>query len=280
MDADLPAEVVKALGGGLAARTLLGPSGKIVGSKLASATEWSMDNAVRVLGSAMRRTDPGKTGVPTNPRVLSKAMDEALTTDDEVMAHYLGGVLASSRSPDGVDDRGVAYVGAMGLLSAAALRLHYLLYAQAARALHGTSLNVYMGNELNQKVLYYELQSLGYSAGPALIESLGHGMFTLGQADLINNSVWAFGDAAHLRAAQVPFAAEPGLKYGITFRGIELFMWGMGLGDRNPGDFLNLDPDAIEVEGMPLVGQAVLVSSMVAPTDAVTATAADMPSQD
>lgn len=257
MDPDLPAQLAKYVGGS----ALLGPSAVVVGSRLANATAWSLDNVERMFKRATDRSQGSAD--PVNPRVLARTVDESSISDNEVMAEYLGGVLASSRTPDGKDDRGVAFVSTVGRLSSSTLALHYACYAHAALALAGQAVNPHLEVQLQPQRVFVSLIDLFATAKLTETTALTHGLFAMNGAGLL--TAFSSGPAEHMRQNEVPHAQQSGLLYQITFAGIELFMWGMGLGQRSASDFFRLTADELRVEGMDLQGKAVRLADMKAP---------------
>lgn len=116
-------EVAKASGGVLS--RLLGPTADEMGVQL---QQWYVRrNVARVASRAEAKTDTAADGaIP--PRVAAEVFEKAQWADDEFVAEYLSGVLATARTPDGKDDRGVSWTALVGRLSADQLRLHYILY--------------------------------------------------------------------------------------------------------------------------------------------------------
>lgn len=257
MDPDLPAQLAKYVGGS----ALLGPSAMVVGSRLANATAWSLDNVERMFKRATERSNGS--AEPVNPRVLARTVDEAAVSDDEVMAEYLGGVLASSRTPNGKDDRGVAFVSKVERLSSSTLALHYACYAYAALVLAGQDVNPQEETKLQPHRVFVPLDDIFASARLTEVTALTHGLFALSDAGLL--TAFVSGGVDHLRENEVPHAQQPGLLYQLTFAGIELFMWGMGLGQRPAGDFFQLTPDEVRVDGMTLHGKAERLADMQPP---------------
>tara|TARA_R110002020_G_scaffold39986_4_gene118267 strand:+ start:3121 stop:3609 length:489 start_codon:yes stop_codon:yes gene_type:complete len=104
---------------------VLGPPAEAIGDHLRARIEsWSEDAlAARVLKKAAKKVDPTVPGaVP--PRVAADVFDKAQWAEDEFLAEYLSGVLASSRTRDGKDDSGVGWTALVGRLSADQLRMH------------------------------------------------------------------------------------------------------------------------------------------------------------
>jgi hypothetical protein len=111
---------------------MLGPTADYIGDGVRAWTEKRVANVQRVFARAHAQLgdqieQPG--AIP--PRVLGTVLQEAQFADDELMAAYLGGVLASSRSETGRDDRAAAVAQQIASLSTYAIRTHYLIYAGA-----------------------------------------------------------------------------------------------------------------------------------------------------
>lgn len=108
---------------------MLGPTVEYLGDELKNFVvkcNINLDNvfvkAKEKLGS--RLNEPGK----VNARVLKNVIEEGRFCEDEIVAEQLGGVLASSKSDDGRDDRGINLIYYIKNLSSYQLRLHFLYY--------------------------------------------------------------------------------------------------------------------------------------------------------
>lgn len=116
------------VGGGWFTRRGLGPSVDVLGQHLASWTDDQLWNLRRVLSNAKRRLDQeGKRPTQIPDRLAERILDEARTADDELVAEYVGGVLASSMRHDG--DAGIPWLSLIRQMPAYAVRSHYLFYA-------------------------------------------------------------------------------------------------------------------------------------------------------
>ena len=69
------------------------------------------------------------------------------------MAEYFGGILAASRSPDGVDDKGVAWAGPVSRLSSDDVYVHYLIYEAFRRVYLDRDIGLAMGMVLNSSLM-------------------------------------------------------------------------------------------------------------------------------
>ncbi|PPF88642.1 hypothetical protein C5C03_06485 [Clavibacter michiganensis] len=110
---------------------LLGPTFDVMGGQM---EQWYLrKNVERVAKRAAKKADTDADGsIP--PRVAAEVFEKAQWADDDFLAEYLSGVLATARTPDGDDDRGVSWTALVGRMSADQLRLHYVLY-RAIRSL-------------------------------------------------------------------------------------------------------------------------------------------------
>lgn len=119
---------------------MLGPTAEYIGEGVRSWSERRTENVQRVFAVAHRRLGDGINrpgAVP--PRVLKAVLDEAQVADDELVAEYLGGVLVSSRSEVGRDDRAASIARLVSGLSSYAIRTHYVLYGATHSHMRGTT---------------------------------------------------------------------------------------------------------------------------------------------
>jgi hypothetical protein len=230
--------------------------------------EWSDNhNARRVLVKAAAKVDGSKPGaVP--PRVANEVSDKAQWAEDEFVAEYLSGVLASSRTEDAGDDRGVSWAALVGRLSSLSLRLHFVLYEAAGRVIAANlPERLENVNDFNIAINYEDLwRALGMELPEPprmiqerrILEALG----LLQREGLLHSRVW-FGytefvaerypaSVKKLRSHAVPLPGIGGvLVYSVNTQGAELFMWGHGLADTRPAEWMNLvheDPSLPRVE--------------------------------
>ena len=105
---------------------LLGPTAEYLGNDLLSLVKRCKENVDSVFRLAIRKTgnrisEPAK----ANPRVLQQVIAAASFSEDPIVNEYLAGVLASSRTEDGKDDRGVCFLNDIQSLSNYQLRTHF-----------------------------------------------------------------------------------------------------------------------------------------------------------
>jgi hypothetical protein len=112
---------------------LLGPTFDYLGDGLRDLTEKRARNIGNIVMKAIQKTEELGAEGEVPPRVIKNVFDDGSFSDDQIVAEYLGGVLASSKSPGGRDDRGVALSDLVNRLSAYTLRTHYILYLAARK---------------------------------------------------------------------------------------------------------------------------------------------------
>ena len=112
---------------------LLGPTADYLGEGLRDLTRRRVESIGRIFSNASTKLgsqldEPGQ--VP--PRVLKTVLNEGSYCEDPVALEYFGGVLASSRTERGRDDRGARVAKVVDNLSTYQLRTHYLIYSSIA----------------------------------------------------------------------------------------------------------------------------------------------------
>jgi hypothetical protein len=211
---------------------LLGPTAAYLGDQVKGLAEKCNINvgnifkrAARIAGS--RLDEPGA----VNPRILRGVVNEGAFIEDEVGSEYFGGILASSRTPDGKDDRGVAFVALIRDLSSYQLKLHFLVYRCVRAFFRGEQLRVGVPTDRARMRVFIPLETFAAEIGvseddvPSVLDDAVHG---LGRAGLIDPQ-FLYGKAEYLESAW-PEATGPGLLLIPSVYGAQLFMWGHGLG--------------------------------------------------
>jgi hypothetical protein len=119
---------------------LLGPTADYVGEGVKSWAQHRVENVQRIFNAAEYKLDQDVLSEPgaVSPRVLTGILDEGSFREDEVGVEYFAGVLATSRSRGGYDDRGATAIAVLDGMSTFQLRAHYVLYraAQVVAARH------------------------------------------------------------------------------------------------------------------------------------------------
>ncbi len=213
---------------------LLGPTADYLGEGLRELTRRRVESIGRIFSNASAKLGdqldaPGQ--VP--PRVLRTIMNEGSYCEDPVAVEYLGGVLASSRTERGRDDRGVRMAGLVDNLSTYQIRTHYLLYSSIAKLFSGSRSSFATDQDRGKMRIFLPMQgyatSMGFSQeeweNPQILSHIWHGL----HSDGLIEGQWQFGSQQSLKA---PFTGAP--SDGIVCRpsslGAELFLWAFGHG--------------------------------------------------
>lgn len=237
------------IGGGLALfggkkliGQFLGPTADYFGEGLKNYSKKGCENVSRVFDIAIRNIgrrieNPGQ--VP--PKVLKEVLNGGFFCDDQLTAEYLGGVLASSRTEIGRDDRGAAIAGLIGRLSAYQIRCHYLMYAGFHKEFEGEDGNLGLSSERKNFSFFIPMRSFLRSMDFTLKENvenlIPHIMNGLAREGLME-ATWGHGPADFIKQNYQCDVVEEGLVWTPSAVGIELFMWANGDSDCPIGEFL------------------------------------------
>lgn len=224
---------------------VLGPPAEALGEHLRSRMEaWSKDSlASRVLRRAAAKVDTTESGtVP--PRVASDIFEKAQWAEDEFVAEYLSGVLASARTPEGKDDSGVAWTALVGRLSSAQLRLHYILYSTARHLLVGRSIEAINDLELLPVLVPVEpvIDLLGGDQQGA--DAFNESIMNLTREGLLSDNFQIDVEGHQTSTGAVP-PGSLALVYRMTSAGVMLFLRGGGSRVTLIRSFLDTDIDAV-----------------------------------
>lgn len=213
---------------------LLGPTADYLGGGVRDWTERSVKNIGRVFEIARKKLgDKIDTHGAVPPKVLKGIIGEAPFCDDELAAEYFGGVLASSRSGVGRDDRGAAFVALIGRLSTYQIRSHFFFYSLIRMIYEGSTENIGVQEGRLRLKTFIPLSSystaMEFGEGESLPVLVSHVMFGLAREALIELS-FSFGMTEHVRS-EYGSATVPGLVFTPSALGVELYHWAHGKGD-------------------------------------------------
>lgn len=224
-------EAAKA-GGGVLSR-LLGPTADEMGAQL---QEWyRRKNVERVARRAEAKAGTGTAGsIPL--RVAAEVFEKAQWADDQFVSEYLSGVLASSRTPGGKDDRGVTWTALVGRLSADQLRLHYIVYREIRRLGSGLDYDT-LTEALNKPIVFNSTALVAAMGFPLSIASANRTLeaaYGLSAEDLTaglsHGSAEFMNDKVGWGAYEYPKQDGPFIQLSGTTRGASLFLHAHGLG--------------------------------------------------
>jgi len=212
---------------------LFGPTTDEIAEALRRATAYMLRNVGRVTENANKKTSKELLDSGEIPfRAAMKILEEATTAEDDVLVEYVGGVLASSRSPSGRDDRGVVLAALISRLSADDLRAHYIYYSTVVALLRGTDVRVYDLGDLTGRgsvfIPWAEFDRLmGTTRNSDADTVFSSTIYSLKREGLIEFS--RAGNVEHLRT-ELPDVAEDGVIVQPTVPGIQLYLWVLGRG--------------------------------------------------
>ena len=246
---------------------LLGPTAEYLGEGLKDLTRRRVESIGKMFSNASRRLGnqldaPGQ--VP--PKILRTVMNEASYSEDSLVLEYFGGVLASSRTELGRDDRGARLMKTVDNLSAYQIRTHYLPYSTISMLFANSGRR--FGTTKNRRQLGIFLPFEGYAASmmfsptewqnPQILNHIWHGL----RSDNLIENEWLFGDVKAVRK-KFASASEAGIVCYPSAPGAELFLWALGCGD-SPlehllsgvldtamDDLPNVVPGSIPIEPVP-----------------------------
>jgi hypothetical protein len=252
----LPLEPETAIGAGLAVlaskdllNRLLGPSFDYMGQRARGVVEKCDINLDNVLAAAVRKLGrridaPGI----VSSRILKGVLDQGAFCEDELTAEYLGGVLASSRSEVARDDRGVSYLKIIESLSTYQLRTHFLIYSALVRASNKRANDRPWIDPIHSTLAFTEASyadAMGYGEFEDHARIVEHVFLGLEAHDLCHYGLpllkrWPKDGNSNNDHVDLPFRyVHP------SVRGMELFLWGNGMGYLNPRSYLDLERDAV-----------------------------------
>ncbi len=187
-------------------------------------------------------------------RVARTVLSEAVYSESDITIEYLGGVLASSRTREGRDDRGVRIAKIVTSLSTYQLRAHYLIYSTLAKVFSNSRHS--FGSPYGTQMMRFRFSHKRF------IEAMD-----MTEPEWKNHQIWSHIFDGLLREyilddPRIGFDEEPdvpnigqgsmpndgGLTCQPTSLGAELFLWAFGHSDKEL-DFLF--SQNFEIENVP-----------------------------
>jgi hypothetical protein len=226
-------------------KKLLGPAADYLGEQGKELTRKAVENLGRILTIARRKLgnraeQPGS--IP--PRTVQKLLTDGSFIDDDVCAEYFGGVVASSRSQTGRDDRGTFFLDMIGRLSTYQIRAHYVFYSclrQLYRApdcdldniQHCDAARVYIAEGAFKR-------AMDYQPSEDAERLTSHVLWGLAKEQLIGHFISGSAELLRRMKSSVP---GDGIVMTPTPVGAELFLWAHGRADLPLKALLDCDID-------------------------------------
>ena len=236
-----PEGIFAALGGAALVGKLLGPTAEYLGENLKELVKKRQENTARIFRNAGKKLGDKieeEGSVPS--RVLKEVLGEGSFAEDDVVGEYFGGVLASSRTPEGRDDRGVTISKLVSRLSSYQLRAHYVFYEAIRQCNRSKDINLHAGGELFKAQTYIPyatfLVAMEFRKEEAsqFFSLLAHIISGLYKERLIHT--YRYGESDHLLVPDV----QPGIVVQPSVLGTELFLWAHGKGHVEINDLFDV----------------------------------------
>ena len=247
---------------------LLGPTADYVGGEVKGFVEKCNVNLEVIFQKAVRKLGDriGDKGA-VNPRVLKHIVDEGRFCEDELVAEYYGGVLASARSPNGRDDRGVVQLALIEALSVYQLRFHYLVYSLVAKHFSGSELNPGKQDDCLNMRLFVPTRvfkrAMDITAEEDTAAIMIHCLFGLKRHELIKDF---FSGGPEYMKSRFPGMQvdEAGLLVSPWLPGAELYLWAAGITGASGAELLKVVLPPIN-PGVEILDGTVPFSRLVTP---------------
>lgn len=251
-----------AIGGGLAAyltkdalTRILGPTADYLGGELERFTRKRIENLGRIFQSAEVKLGPDRLEGPGHvpPKVLKAVLSDGSYSDDDVSLEYFGGVLASSRTEVGRDDRGARLARVIGNLSTYQVRSHYLIYSSISRVFSAKKARFGKAEDRAKMQLFIPgeafITAMEFTDRELENPQIFHHILDGLSSDGLIEGRWMFGDRESL-LKDVKKVPSDGIVCSPSLLGAELFLWAFGYGDQQlefvlSGDFVGA------IEGLP-----------------------------
>lgn len=209
-------------------RDLLGPTVAYLGQETKGLVEKCNVNISNIFKKAYAKVANKNDSQMVNVRAFREIINEGKMIEDELFAEYYGGLLASSRSPDGKDDRSVYYINMIKSLSNYQIKIHFLTYSKLFDEIKEKFLDIRSLKERNKIKIHIPEDVIHeyfrcHSSQVFLFAT--HALTGLSEKSLIfrESSYWS-------EYNQYSFKT-PGIITGATVLGIELFLLAHGLND-------------------------------------------------
>lgn len=238
---------------------LLGPTTSYLGEALRDIAKKRIENIGKIFQAGTNKLGGKENSngqVP--PKLLNTILNDASYNEDELTIEYFGGILASSKSETGRDDRGASIAKLVDNLSTYQIRAHYIIYKTLIQAYPGTK-SVSDDNARSQLLIFIpwaNFENAMEFSDEELREKnnmYAHIFFGLNQQGLIES--FEYGESENLKRFMSNITTG-GIFCRPSVKGIELLAWGLGIGDKDnallfKGEYPQLSTDIeISFEGV------------------------------
>lgn len=239
---------------------MLGPTADYLGESLRDFAQKRAQNVGRIFGNAEQKLG-GKIDHPGQvpPKVLKTIINEGSYSDDEIAVEYFGGILASSRTEQGRDDRGARIGKILDGLSVYQIRTHYIVYTMIRKLFKDSDYKFYYDDRPRMEIFipwdsYVGAMEFSESEMDQFNSILSHSFFGLNTDDLIET--FQYGPEDHIKKLYAE-AQGGGIIVSPSAFGAELYLWGYGQGDKDLAFILN-DDEFIDMKVLPIIMKNVI----------------------
>ncbi len=233
---------------------ILGPTADYLGEGLRNFTQKRVETIGRIFKNAEEKLgDRIEIAGEVPPKVLKTVLDEGSFSNDNLAVEYLGGVLASSRTEQGRDDRGARIAKIIDSLSTYQLRSHCLIYSTVRKLFSGKGLSIHMEDRPKMQIF---IPYSGYLAAMEFsqtelgqLDSFFSHVFVGLHGENMLESHWQYGSKESIVKLYAG-ATEGGIVCQPSSLGTELFLWAFGQADKPLNYIFNPQLNSL-IAGMP-----------------------------
>ncbi len=239
---------------------VLGPPAKSTGKQLAKISDSAARNLKRVLDATKAKMKAlGKTQGKIPSRVLVPLLQQACVCEDVIQVSYLGGVWASACTEIPRDDRAVSYLAMIESLSTYQIRTHAIMYScilripekafQKARKhiLRGDATVILREEDYLKAMDFNRKEQPDIISHHAFIGLEQKGLSFKGERELVPHPKVSYSDVTTFQQGSLKEVKSFRYFYPTPL-GIDLFLWGIGIGDKGLAAY---EPDLLDALSFP-----------------------------
>lgn len=241
---------------------MLGPTADYLGESLKDFAQKRAENVGKIFNNAEAKLGKKiEQSGQVPPKVLRTIINEGSYADSEIAVEYFGGILASSRTEQGRDDRGARIAKTLDGLSTYQIRSHYIVYSLIRKLFKDSGYNFNMDDRPRMQIFipwasYIRAMEFDEKELSQLVSIVNNTFFGLNTDDLIET--FQYGPKDHVQK-YCPEATDGGIIVSPSAFGAELYLWGYGFGDKDLSYILN-DSEFEDMRGVPLIQDGVIAS--------------------
>jgi hypothetical protein len=218
---------------------LLGPTAEYLGEGTKDIIQKRVDNLNRIFNHSINLLGSKiETEGEVSPRILKHILNEGDFCEDKLTSEYFGGLLASSRTGEQKDDRGLTYLAVVSNMSTYQIRTHYVFYSIIEKLFKGQNFQFSIEEDCNKMRVFLPLnvylESMGTDKDKEVLTI--HSLVGLRRLGLINS--YAIGPKETI-SQYYPPANSGGLLFTPTTFGVELYLWAHGYANTPVNSFLD-----------------------------------------